>query len=196
VIDTRPPDVYASGHFRGSINVSLDGRFAEHAGDIARPGQAIVVVADPGRQTEARVRLARIGFDSVRGAVTDIDRILAAHPGLAQRSYRLAAPDLAAAWRVNAPALQLIDVRDPVEQTAGMLDDAVSIPLAILLDRLHDLDQTAPTVVYCAGGNRSAIAESLLRAHGFTTVADILGGYEAWTRAGLPTVTPLGVSAV
>jgi len=38
VIDGRSPEVFASGHLRGAVNVSLDGRFAEYAGDVARPG--------------------------------------------------------------------------------------------------------------------------------------------------------------
>jgi rhodanese-related sulfurtransferase len=59
-----------------------------------------------------------------------------------------------------------------------------------LLDRHHDLDPAAPTVVYCAGGYRSSIAASLLRSLGFTQVADLLGGYDAWAAAGLPTARP------
>ena len=43
-----------------------------------------------------------------------------------------------------------------------------------------ELDPTVPTVVYCAGGYRSSIAASTLRAHGFADVSDILGGYGAW----------------
>ena len=66
IIDARPSDVFASGHLRGSVNVGLDGRFAEYAGDVLRPGQAVVIVAEPGREHEARIRLARIGFDQCR----------------------------------------------------------------------------------------------------------------------------------
>ena len=187
VIDARPLDDFASGHFRGSINIGLDGRFAEYAGDVARPGQPIVVVTEPGRQTEAKVRLARIGFDTVVGAVSNLDQILAARPDLAEQSHRLAPVDLAA-WCAEAPRLQLVDVRTATEQAAGTLDGARRMPLATLLDRLTELDPATPTVVYCAGGYRSAVAASLLRAHGFDQVADIFGGYAAWRDAGLPTV--------
>jgi glyoxylase-like metal-dependent hydrolase (beta-lactamase superfamily II)/rhodanese-related sulfurtransferase len=186
VIDARAPEVYASGHFRGSINVGLDGRFAEYTGDSARAGQSIVLVTEPGRQTEARVRLARIGFDTVRGAVGTIDQMLADRPDLAERSHRLAATDLAA-WQAESPQLQLVDVRNPAEQADGVIDGARCIPLPTLLERLGGLDQTVPTVVYCAGGYRSSVAASLLRAHGFARVADIFGGYDAWRHARLPT---------
>jgi rhodanese-related sulfurtransferase len=189
LIDGRPPEVFASGHLRGSINVGLDGRFAEYAGDVVRPGQPLVVVTDEGRETEARVRLARIGFDRVRGAVVDVARLLADRPDLAAQGVRLAVRDLAS-WRDEEPNLQILDVRNPSEHESGVVPGATCVPLARLLECLRDLDATAPTVVYCAAGYRSSIAASLLRTVGFTQVADLQGGYDAWASAGLPTVLP------
>src|SRR5690606_7147935 len=57
LLDTRAPEVFASGHIRGSVNVGLDGRYAEYAGDIVRPGQQLIILGDEGRSTEAKVRL-------------------------------------------------------------------------------------------------------------------------------------------
>jgi glyoxylase-like metal-dependent hydrolase (beta-lactamase superfamily II)/rhodanese-related sulfurtransferase len=185
IIDGRSPEAFASGHLGGSVNVGLDGRFAEYAGDVVRPGQPVVVVTDPGRETEAKVRLARIGFDQVRGAVPDVERVLAEQPELASHALRLAATDLAQ-WRDEEPSLQVVDVRNPGEQAAGVIPGAVRIPLARLLDRHGELDPTAPTIVYCGGGYRSSIAASLLRAHGFDRVADLQGGFDAWVAAELP----------
>jgi glyoxylase-like metal-dependent hydrolase (beta-lactamase superfamily II)/rhodanese-related sulfurtransferase len=189
VVDGRPPETFASGHLRGSLNVGLDGRFAEYAGDVLRPGQPVVVVTDEGRETEAKVRLARIGFDRVRGAVVDVERVLADRPDLAARAHRLAARDLAS-WLGDEPALQVVDVRNPGEQEAGVVPGARRIPLARLLDRQAELDAAAPTVVYCAGGYRSSVAASLLRSLDFVQVADLQGGYDAWADAGLRTVRP------
>jgi hydroxyacylglutathione hydrolase len=186
LIDTRSPEAFASGHLRGSVNVGLDGRFAEYAGDVTRPGQPIVLIGDAARATEAKVRLARIGFDRVRGALTDIERTLGEHPEQSQHAARLAATDLAA-WRDEEPGLQIIDVRNPSELQAGIIPGAIALPLARLLERHAELDRRAPTVVYCAGGYRSSIAGSLLRSLGFDRVADLQGGYEAWAAAGLPT---------
>ena len=185
VVDGRAPEAFASGHLRGAVNVGLDGRFAEYAGDVVRPGQPVVLVTAPGRESEAKVRLARIGFDQVRGAVDDVERLLAERPDLAEPSARLAATDLAG-WRSDEPDLQLVDVRNPGEQEAGMIPGARPLPLAQLLDRHIELDPTRPTVVYCAGGYRSSIAASLLRSLGFARVADLQGGYDAWASAGLP----------
>jgi rhodanese-related sulfurtransferase len=185
LIDGRIPEVFASGHVRGSINVSLDGRFAEYAGDVAKPDQPIVVITDAGRESEAKVRLARIGFDQVRGALVDVEAVLAAAPEIAETARRFPVRDFAL-WRDDEPDVQVVDVRNPAEQADGVVPGALSVPLPSLLDRLGELDSHRPIVVYCAGGYRSSAAASLLRAHGFERVADILGGFEAWRAAGLP----------
>jgi hydroxyacylglutathione hydrolase len=185
LVDSRALDAFASGHLRGAVNVGLDGRFAEYAGDVVRAGQGIVVVADEGREVEAKVRLARIGFDQVLGALVDVERVLAERPELAERATRVAAADLAQ-WRDDEPDLQLVDVRNPGEQESGVIPGALRLPLARLLDRMGELDPAQPTVIYCAGGYRSSIAASLLRASGFQRVADLQGGYGAWAAADLP----------
>ena len=193
LIDGRRPEEFASGHLRGAVNVGMEGRFAEYAGDIARPDQPVVLCTDPGREGEAKVRLARIGFDRVVGAVGDVQRVLAEHPELAVTSPRLSAGDLAG-WSVaaalGAEPVQLVDVRNPGEQEGGVIPGAIRVPLAALLERIGELDPSATTVVYCAGGYRSSIAASALAARGFTRVADILGGYDAWEAAGFPTTKP------
>ncbi|MEO6317145.1 MAG: rhodanese-like domain-containing protein [Acidimicrobiales bacterium] len=180
LVDTRAPESFASGHLRGSINVGLDGRFAEYAGDVVRPGQQVVLLGDAGRGTEAKVRLARIGFDAVAGEVPDIEAELAARPDLATSARRLPAADVAA-WLADEPDLQIVDVRNSGEvKVSGAVPGARNLPLPQLLDHLGDLDPDRPTVVYCAGGYRSSVAASTLTAHGFTRVADLIGGYAAW----------------
>ena len=75
----------------------------------------------------------------------------------------------------------MIDVRNPTEtKVGGSIPGAVNLPLPQLLDHLEDLDRARPTIVYCAGGYRSSVAASTLQAHGFTHVADLIGGYGAW----------------
>jgi glyoxylase-like metal-dependent hydrolase (beta-lactamase superfamily II)/rhodanese-related sulfurtransferase len=190
VLDARPPAEFASGHLRGAINVGLEGRFAEYAGDVIRPDQPIVVVADGDRGKEARVRLARIGFDRVAGELVDVERALLEHPELAERSRRLSATEVGG-LRASAAGLQLVDIRNPGELEEGVIEGAVRIPLAQLLDRVGELDPRAPTVVYCASGYRSSIGASLLRSQGFDSVADLQGGFAAWRSAGLPVVAPV-----
>jgi hydroxyacylglutathione hydrolase len=186
LLDTRSPESFASGHLRGSVNVGLDGRFAEYAGNVIRPGQDVVLLGDLGRATEGKVRLARIGLDAVAGAVSDIEAELAAHPELASSARRLTARDVAA-WLAEQPDLQLVDVRNPSElAVGGSIPGARNLPLPQLLDHLDELDPSRPTVVYCAGGYRSSVAASTLAAHGFTHVADLIGGYGAWLAHSTP----------
>jgi hydroxyacylglutathione hydrolase len=84
----------------------------------------------------------------------------------------------------------LVDVRNPGETASGVLPGARVIPLPVLIDALGQLDARTPVVVNCAGGYRSLIAASLLRHAGFDDVSDLIGGYGAWTAAGLPVEQP------
>jgi rhodanese-related sulfurtransferase len=87
--------------------------------------------------------------------------------------------------------LQLVDVRGPGELAAGKIAGALEVPLPRILDQLAELDPAAPTVVYCAGGYRSMIAASVMRAAGFDDVSDVVGGFAAWEQAGLPVEDPV-----
>jgi len=179
VLDTREPAEFAAGHLRGAVNVSLLGRFAEWAGDVLRPDDAIVLVAVPGTELEAKVRLARIGFDDVVGSLAEPLAVLAVRPELVERSSRLTATELDERRR-QVPGLQLLDVRNPGEIASGAIPGALPTPLPRLVEAVAMLHAEIPTVVYCASGTRSMIASSVLRARGFTDVSDVLGGYEAW----------------
>ena len=112
--------------------------------------------------------------------------MLAEHPELAVPALRISATDFAG-WDESDGPVQIVDVRNPGEQEGGVIPGARRIPLAALLERIDELDPTMTTIVYCAGGYRSAIAASALTARGFTLVADLLGGYDAWKAAGFPT---------
>lgn len=179
VVDARPTVEFAAGHLAGSIGVSLDGRFAEQVGSVVRSHTPIVVVADPASAAEARVRLARIGFDHVIGALPDIEAVLTEHPERARRLSRLTASELETALADLGDRLQLVDVRNPGEVEAAPVPGATNIPLARLGLELDRMDPERPVVLVCAGGARSAIASSVLLAAGFDDVSDVLGGATA-----------------
>jgi hydroxyacylglutathione hydrolase len=179
VLDTRDPIDFAAGHLRGSINVGLHGRFAEFAGDVLPPDRPVVLVSDPGTALEAKVRLARVGFDRIDGALADPLRVLVEHADIVEPSSRLTVQEFEARQR-DVPGLQIADVRNPGETGVGVIPGAVTMPLPQLTSRLGELDPARPTVVYCASGYRSSIAASVLAAAGFEDVSDLLGGYEAW----------------
>jgi glyoxylase-like metal-dependent hydrolase (beta-lactamase superfamily II)/rhodanese-related sulfurtransferase len=184
VIDGRDATAHAAGHLRGSINVGLDGRFAEYVGAVVRPGTPIIVVTEPGDESQAKVRLARIGFDTVIGALASPHVTFTSRPDVVERASRLTAAELDER-RAHVAGLQVVDVRNSGELADGMLDGARHIALPTLLDRLGDLDPSKPTVVYCAGGYRSSIAASTLRANGFHDVSEIIGGFGACRIAGV-----------
>ncbi|WP_274919186.1 MBL fold metallo-hydrolase [Streptomyces sp. WZ-12] len=181
LLDCRPVDAYARAHLAGSLHTSLDTRFAEYAGSVVAPGTPIVLLTDPGTEREARLRLARIGYDQVLGHLPDPAAALAAAPELARRSHRLSLPDLLPRLPLDphdpVDGGQLIDVRNPAEFAAGALPGARNIPLAALADRIDELDPARPVILYCRSGNRSMIAAALLEAHGFDQVSDVSGGY-------------------
>ena len=179
IIDTRDADVYGRGHVAGSFNVGLAGRYAEFVGSVVEPRDDIILVAEADTETEAKVRLGRIGFDKVIGYVPDVMTALTAHPESARVSSRLTAVELDDR-RASVDELQLIDVRGSGEYELGSIDGAVNVPVSALLGRIGELDPDRPTVVFCAGGYRSSIAASVLRANGFDDVSDLLGGYAAW----------------
>ena len=180
VVDTRDAAEFARGHLAGSINVGIEGRYAEYVGTVVPPGTQIVVVTDPGGEDEAKLRLARIGFDEVLGVLDGGAARLVERPELARQASRLAVTtfdELTATTDV-----QVIDIRNPGETALGTIPGATAIPLARLRDEATALELDGPIVVYCAGGYRSSIAASLLRSLGATDVSDLLGGYGAWAQ--------------
>ncbi|MFV2021745.1 rhodanese-like domain-containing protein [Micromonospora sp. LOL_023] len=81
----------------------------------------------------------------------------------------------------------VLDVRNAGERDAGAIDGALHIPLAELPRRIAEVPTDRPVVVHCAGGYRSSVAASLLRVDGHPDGSDLLGGYQAWRAAHLPT---------
>ena len=190
LVDTRTGDDFAAAHLAGSVNVSLDGRFSEQVGSVVPVGAPIVLVGDEASALEAKVRLARIGYDDVVGLLAEPEAVLPDHPERAARLSRLTASELTARRAELGDALQFVDVRNPGEVAAAPVEGAVNVPLARLRASLHDLDPGRPVVLVCAGGARSLIANSLLRASGFADVSDVLGGANA-----LGVVAPCSLAA-
>ncbi|MDJ0418877.1 MBL fold metallo-hydrolase [Rhodococcus opacus] len=179
VLDARTPDDFAAGHLRGSVNVGFDGRFAETGGMVADIGEKIVLITYPGQEQDAALRLARVGSDHAAGYLTVAGGAFpAALADLVQTAPRTTVADLARL--LAADAVTLVDIRNPGEREFGVIPSAVPIPLAQLRTRIGELPTDRPIVVHCAGGWRSSVAASLLRAQGIGQVSDLLGGYHDW----------------
>src|SRR5262249_25009856 len=147
------------------------------AGTVLDHEHPVVVIADPGRETESATRLGRIGFDNIVGYLQDGLGAGASRPELLRSTERLS-PEVAAE-RIQYGALAL-DVRAPGERAAGSVAGSSLIPLSQLSARLGELPHDRPIVVFCAGGYRSSIAASLLQRQGFASVQEIAGGMAAW----------------
>jgi glyoxylase-like metal-dependent hydrolase (beta-lactamase superfamily II) len=114
LLDPREPAEFADGHLRGAVNVGLQGRFAELAGAVLPPDRDIVLAGDPAIAAEAKLRLGRVGYDTVVGQLDDLASVLTVKPELTEASSRLTIGQLAELQGLE-PALQLVDVRNPAE---------------------------------------------------------------------------------
>jgi len=81
-----------------------------------------------------------------------------------------------------------VDVREPPEWQDGTVDGAVCVPRGVLewKSETEDAlkDKSAPIVVYCKSGGRSALAAQTLKTLGFGNVKSLAGGYDAWSGKG------------
>jgi hydroxyacylglutathione hydrolase len=188
ILDTRDAGEFAAAHLVGSINIGLNGQYATWAGTVLDRTHPIVIIADPGRESEAATRLGRIGFDHVVGYLQDGLQSLVSRPDLTVTTDRLSAPFAAELLSSSEPPLA-IDVRNPRERDQKSIAGSLSIPLNHLVERQGTLPKDRPLLVFCAGGYRSSIAASLLQSCGFPKVSEIAGGIVAWEAAKLPVQT-------
>jgi len=188
ILDVRDSPKYAKAHLSGSINIGLDGQYATWAGTMLDPDRPMVIVADPGREEEAALRLGRIGFDNVKGYLQDGMAALAERPDLIQTTERISPPMLADELTSSNPPL-IIDVRTPAEWATGHIEGSINLPLTQLQQRIDEVPHNRRIAVHCAGGYRSSIAASVLRQHGITNLIELAGGIAAWEAAKLKTST-------
>jgi len=181
VVDVRSPVDYAGGHVKGSLNISLMGKFATWAGTLLSPKFPIVLVTEPGLEQEAIQRLGRIGFDQVVGYLESGMQALQTRPDLVKRGQRISAQALAEQLTTQTPPL-VLDIRTAQEWESGHIDQSLNIPLPHLAERMQDIPRDRPVVVHCASGYRSSIAMGLLEKSGRNNAMDLVGGYEAWEK--------------
>lgn len=188
ILDVRDAAEYAKGHLAGSINVGLGGQFATWAGTVLDRVRPIVIIAEPGREQEAALRLGRIGFDHVKGYLQEGMESLAARPDLVSLTERVSAPIVAEELASEDSPL-LLDIRNPYEWAGRHIEGSVNIPLNHLQERIGEIPRNRRIAVHCAGGYRSSIAASILHRYGLTQLIEMAGGLAAWEAAQLPVVS-------
>jgi hydroxyacylglutathione hydrolase len=187
LLDTRDQAEFEGAHVRGALNIGLGGSFATWCGTMLDQERPVVLVAEPGRETEAATRLGRIGFDTVAGYLAGGMQQLEDAPELVERIERITASS-AAEQLADSHGPLVIDVRTTQEWSNAHVEGAVNLPLSQLSDRLAEVPPDRSLIVYCASGYRSSIATSLLRREGLSQVSNLVGGLGAWGSARLPTV--------
>jgi hydroxyacylglutathione hydrolase len=189
ILDTREAQVFAKGFIPNSINIGIDGSFAPWVGAmIPDIRQKILIVDEPGREEEVITRLARVGYDYTIGylqggleawkkAGREIDTI---------RS--IGADELAEAIKKDKSAV-LLDVRKESEYNSEHLEQAENAPLDFINESMLKVDKKKTYYVHCAGGYRSMIFVSALKARGYDKLVDVKGGFKAVKDAGKIPVT-------
>jgi hydroxyacylglutathione hydrolase len=183
MLDTRDPQTFAKGFIPNSINIGIDGSFAPWVGALIPDiKQQILLVTDEGREEEVITRLARVGYDYTIGylkggfiawqkAGKEVDRIRTVSAG-------------ELATKLEDGNTNVLDVRKPGEFVSEHVEGAVNAPLDNINDHLATLDKDQTYYVHCAGGYRSMIFSSILKARGFDKLVDIRGGFKAIKEAG------------
>jgi hydroxyacylglutathione hydrolase len=189
ILDTRDPQTFAKGFIPNSINIGIDGNFAPWVGALIPDiKQTILIVAEEGRQEEVVTRLARVGYDYAIGylqggidgwkkAGKEIDTITS-----------VTATELAAIQEADSN-INVLDVRKQSEYEAEHVNCAVNTSLDYINDSMQQVDKNKTYYVHCAGGYRSMIFISVLKARGFDNLVDIKGGFKALKESGKFTIT-------
>ncbi len=175
MLDTRDAEDFAKGFVPNSINIGLEGSFAMWVGEmIPDVKQQILLITYPGKEEEAITRLARVGydfaigyleggFDNWKNSGKEVDTI-----------ERISATDLE--QKLDKEEVVLIDVRKKSEFDSEHVIGAINVPLNQINEHLAMFPKDKLFVVHCAGGYRSMIAASILKARGWEDFVDVRGG--------------------
>ena len=175
ILDVRNQNDFKKGFIPGSVFIGLNGTFAPWVGSIIKDiNKKILLICDQGKETEAIVRLSRVGFDNCLGFLDGgFDNWMSENEFDTIES--IDSDNLSSI----VESINLVDVRKFSERSNGFLKNTISIPLDLFQDNLNSLDKNKKYYVHCAGGYRSMIACSILKRNGFNSPIDVTGGFSA-----------------
>jgi glyoxylase-like metal-dependent hydrolase (beta-lactamase superfamily II)/rhodanese-related sulfurtransferase len=179
ILDTRTPQNFAKGFVPNSINIGIDGSFAPWVGALIPDiKQEILLVTEEGREEEVVTRLARVGYDHAIGYLKGgFDAWKAANKEV-DSITSISVQQLAQAQKAN-PEINILDVRKGSEHLSEHILGAMNTPLDYINESMLKVDKTKTYFVHCAGGYRSMIFTSVLRARGYDNLIDVDGGFKA-----------------
>jgi hydroxyacylglutathione hydrolase len=184
VLDTRDPEVFAGAFIPNSINIGIDGGFAPWVGALITDiNQPLLIVAEKGREEEVITRLARVGYDA---AIGYLNGGLAAWKRAGKETDHMESVSAEVLASINKQyTLNLLDVRKPAEFEVAHITTAENFPLDYINEQISQLDKNKQYHVQCAGGYRSMIFSSILKARGFNKLVNVSGGFTALNASGM-----------
>lgn len=184
ILDVRHQNDFIKGHIPKSIFIGLDGGFAPWVGalilDIKQP---ILIVAPKGREAETITRLSRVGYDNTIGYLEGGFEAWKASGKETDSIISVSAKTLEERMKENVP---VFDVRKPGEYASEHIENVPSTPLDFLNDHLTSFPKDQDFYLHCAGGYRSVIAASILKARGYHNIIDVSGGYASIKETNIP----------
>ena len=177
LLDTRAPQTFAKGFVPNSINIGVDGSFAPWVGALIPDiKQKLLIIADEGREEEVVTRLARVGYDYTIGYLKGgFD----AWKASGKETDKVISVDANVLADLAQDEINIIDVRKESEFISEHVDGATNLPLDNINESMASLDKDKTYYVHCAGGYRSMIFNSILKARGFDNLIDVNGGFKA-----------------
>ncbi len=184
ILDVRHQSEFIKGFIPQSIFIGVDGGFAPWVGTLIKDiEQPILLVVPEGREEEVIIRLSRVGFDNTLGYL-DGSFNTWKEAGKEIDTLRSVSADVLET-EINENKAPVFDVRKPVEYEIGHITDTPSTPLDFLNNYIDKFPTDKDFYVHCAGGYRSVIASSILKARGIHNVIDVAGGYGAIKSTGI-----------
>jgi len=176
VVDTRNAADFATGFIPNSINIGLDGSFAQWVGEmIPSVKQEILLITYPDKEEEAITRLSRVGYDNTIGYLKGGFETWKKAGREFEEINRISAAEFETAYKENP---LVIDVRKKSEFDSEHVIDALNIPLNEINEHLSEIPKDKDFILHCAGGYRSMIAASILKQRGWDNLVDVTGGFK------------------
>ncbi len=189
ILDTRDAEVFSKGFIPNSINIGIDGNFAPWVGAmIPDVKQEILLVTDEGREAEVVTRLARVGYDHSIGYLKGGFNAWKNSGKEADTIQRVSADELADILAKD-PATNILDVRKKSEYNSEHIIEAENACLDYINESMLKVDKNKTYYVHCAGGYRSMVFASILKARGYDNLIDVRGGFKAMKQSGRFKVT-------
>ncbi len=176
LLDTRKVGEFAKGFVPNSINIGLEGSFAQWVGEIiADIKQEILLITEPGKEEESITRLSRIGYDNTIGYLDGGFEAWKNAGKEVKISHRITAKELEE--KLKSEQYTVIDIRKRSEFKSEHLVDAINIPLNEMQQKLSEIPQDKAFIMHCASGYRSMIASSILKQKGYDNFVDVSDGF-------------------